>query len=162
MSYADPHGTPAIRLASDAALLFYNKTAPDQYSGVVGFNDTVMNPWPVLYGPFEDEVPVLNLVPAGMTNICAAIQEATSAIVNQGNGGNHNIVLFSDGKHNTGCDPVAAAAVAKDAHNINGPHRWPTEMRRRTSCRISPTQVAARLTLPVESPPRQTNPPRTS
>ncbi len=118
MSYTNPHGIEAIRLAIDAALLFYNKTEPGEYSGVVGFNDMVVNPWPIPYGPFGAEVTSLNITANGMTDICAAIQAATQAIVNQGNGGNRNIILFSDGKDNFGCDPVEAASEAKVDHDI--------------------------------------------
>ncbi len=118
MAYADQHGTEAIRLASDAALLFYNKTVPGEYSGVVQFNDEVADPWPIPYGPFGGEETSLEIDPSGSTDICLAIQEATQAITTQGNGGNQNIRLFSDGKDNTGCDPVDAASTAWLEHGI--------------------------------------------
>jgi hypothetical protein len=118
MGYTSPIGIPAIRLAADAALIFYNKTEPGQFSGVLAFNDQVMNPWPIPYGPFNGEETFLNLTAMGLTNICQAIDEGAQAIIDEGNDLNHDLVLFSDGKDTTGCNPVDAASDVFNQHGI--------------------------------------------
>jgi hypothetical protein len=113
---------PAADQAIDGALYFYNEVATTRYAGVYVYDTTTAEATTNGVGlPYAAKVAGLSKIDAvvagGDTDIAEAIETARTDIEAAGGDSaeTRNIVVFSDGKHNSGGDPYAEAQEACDA-----------------------------------------------